>query len=86
MLIILLIGVILSNKPTVNQFLELIFRVLLIMVSCCSENGAWSSSHVYTKQDIQKVIKNAKYYGIRVIPEFDTPGNYQNLCLNLIYR
>lgn len=39
-----------------------------------SEAGAWNAEEVYTYDDIQRVIAYAKKRGIRVIPEFDTPG------------
>eukprot|EP01121_Diplochlamys_sp_Union-15-3_P000035 TRINITY_DN1002_c0_g2_i1.p1 TRINITY_DN1002_c0_g2~~TRINITY_DN1002_c0_g2_i1.p1 ORF type:complete len:536 (+),score=61.69 TRINITY_DN1002_c0_g2_i1:45-1652(+) len=40
-----------------------------------SEKGAYSASEVYTKQDVQTIVNYALQRGIRVIPEFDTPGH-----------
>jgi hexosaminidase len=37
--------------------------------------GAYSTSKVYSRQDIQDIVSFAKEKGIRVIPEFDMPGH-----------
>ena len=40
-----------------------------------SFKGAYPGKHVYSVSDIIEVIGFARLRGIRVIPEFDSPGN-----------
>ena len=40
-----------------------------------SFKGAYPGEHVYSASDIMEVIGFARLRGIRVIPEFDSPGN-----------
>ncbi|XP_059917944.1 beta-hexosaminidase subunit alpha isoform X1 [Gadus macrocephalus] len=44
-----------------------------------SSKGAYHPmSHIYTQSDVRRVLTHARLRGIRVIPEFDSPGHTQS--------
>lgn len=40
-----------------------------------SKEGAFSSKHIYSPNVVNEIIQHARLRGVRVVPEFDTPGH-----------
>jgi len=44
-----------------------------------AEGGAFAPELTYRPRDVREVVHHAKSLGVRVIPEFDTPGEQHPL-------
>ncbi|CAJ0590453.1 unnamed protein product [Cylicocyclus nassatus] len=52
------------------------FPYTSVVFANLSQLGAYTPAHIYSTDDIRKVLDYARLRGIRVIPEFDTPGHF----------
>ncbi|KAK7891244.1 hypothetical protein WMY93_023207 [Mugilogobius chulae] len=75
------------NKTDIEDFARFPFRGILLDTSrhylplkaIFQTLGAYHpETHIYTQTDVQAVISYARMRGIRVLPEFDSPGHTQS--------
>lgn len=54
---------------------DMVYRKYYNRYLCVVIQGSYNAkTHIYTHEDIVEIVNEARLRGIRVIPEFDSPG------------
>ena len=52
------------------------FPLLLPSDPYLADKGSYGEDYLYTPNDVEKIIEYGLDYGVRVVPEIDTPGEF----------